>query len=100
MFTQTNPVRDRRKYQPSLELENFGLSDVDLGTVFNAGEVIGIGPQILRVIIEHLEAIYCDAIGVEYMYIRKPLERQWIQDQLNKNDNHGNFSSEEKKTYS
>ena len=97
LFTQTNPVRDRRKYQPSLELENFGLSDVDLGTVFNAGEVIGIGPQILRVIIEHLEAIYCDAIGVEYMYIRKPLERQWIQDQLNKNDNHGSFSSEEKK---
>ena len=97
LFTKTNPVRDRRKYQPSLELENFGLSDVDLGTVFNAGEVIGIGPQILRVIIEHLEAIYCDAIGVEYMYIRKPLERQWIQDQLNKNDNHGSFSSEEKK---
>ena len=97
LFTQTNPVRDRRKYQPSLELENFGLSSVDLGTVFNAGEVIGIGPQILRVIIEHLEAIYCDAIGVEYMYIRKPLERQWIQDQLNKNDNHGSFSSEEKK---
>ena len=31
------------------------------------------------------------------MYIRKPLERQWIQDQLNKNDNHGSFSSEEKK---
>ena len=97
LFTKTNPVRDRRKYQPSLELENFGLSSVDLDTIFNAGEVIGIGPQSLRVIIEHLEAIYCDAIGVEYMYIRKPLERQWIQDKLNKNDNHGSFSSEEKK---
>ena len=56
LFTKTNPVRDRRKYQPSLELENFGLSSVDLDTIFNAGEVIGIGPQSLRVIIEHLEA--------------------------------------------
>ena len=97
LFTKTNPVRDRRKYQPSLGLENFGLSSTDLDSIFNAGEVIGIGPQSLRVIIEHLEAIYCDAIGVEYMYIRKPIERQWIQEKLNKNDNHGSFSPDEKK---
>ena len=97
LFTKTNPVRERRKYQPDLQIENFGLSSKDLTTVFNAGEVIGIGPQNLRVIIEHLEAIYCDAIGVEYMYIRKPNERQWIQEKLNKNDNHGSFSHQEKK---
>ena len=48
-------------------------------------------------IIEHLEAIYCDSIGVEYMYIREPGEIKWIQDRLNINDNHGNFSHDEKK---
>jgi 2-oxoglutarate dehydrogenase E1 component len=97
LFTKTNPVRDRRKYQPNLELDNFGLFTTDLDTVFNAGEIIGIGPQSLRIIIQHLEAIYCDAIGVEYMYIRKPNERQWIQNKLNNNDNHGSFSADEKK---
>jgi 2-oxoglutarate dehydrogenase E1 component len=97
LFTKTNPVRDRRKYTPSLDLENFGLSSSDLDTVFNAGEIIGIGPQSLRVIRQHLEAIYCDAIGVEYMYIRRPNERQWIQDKLNSNDNQGSFSADEKK---
>ena len=97
LFTKTNPVRDRRKYQPNLELDNFGLLTTDLDTVFNAGEIIGIGPQSLRVIIQHLEAIYCDAIGVEYMYIRRPNERQWIQNKLNNNDNHGNFSPDQKK---
>jgi len=97
LFTKTNPVRDRRKYTPSLDLGNFGLSNTDLDTVFNAGEIIGIGPQSLRVIRQHLEAIYCDAIGVEYMYIRKPNERQWIQDKLNSNDNQGSFSADEKK---
>jgi len=97
LFTKTNPVRDRRKYQPNLELDNFGLFTIDLDTVFNAGEIIGIGPQSLRIIIQHLEAIYCDAIGVEYMYIRKPNERQWIQNKLNNNDNHGCFSADEKK---
>ena len=97
LFTKTNPVRDRRKYTPSLELHNFGLSSADLDTVFNAGDIIGIGPQSLRVIQQHLEAIYCDAIGIEYMYIRRPNERQWIQDKLNNNDNHGSFSADEKK---
>ena len=97
LFTKTNPVRARRKYEPSLDIENFDLSQNDLDTVFNAGEILGIGAQTLREIISHLEAIYCDAIGVEYMYIRQPEEIKWIQDKLNKNDNHTIFSADQKK---
>ncbi len=97
LFTKTNPVRERRKYEPTLELSNFGLSQEDLGTVFDAGKILGIGPSSLKNIIAHLESIYCDAIGVEYMYIRTPERIQWIQDWLNKNDNHPNFTPEEKK---
>lgn len=97
LFTQTNPVRERRKYEPTLELSNFDLSDADLDTVFDAGKIIGIGPSSLKDIVAHLERIYCDAIGVEYMYIRTPERIQWIQDWLNVNDNHPNFSPDEKK---
>lgn len=97
LFTKTNPVRDRRKYAPTLEIENFGLYQNDLNIVFNAGEILGIGPQTLQEIRKHLEAIYCDSIGVEYMYIRQPEEIQWIQNKLNHNDNHGQFSADEKK---
>ena len=97
LFTKTNPVRERRKYVPTLDIENFGLSQGDLGTVFSAGEVIGLGPRELRQIINHLQRIYCDAIGVEYMYIRKPERVQWIQDWLNVNDNHPNFDADRKK---
>lgn len=97
LFTKTNPVRARRKYAPTLEIENFGLSKSDLDTVFSAGEIIGIGAKTLQVIIDHLERIYCDSIGVEYMYIRKPEEIDWIQKKLNVNDNHPKFSADEKK---
>lgn len=97
LFTKTNPVRARRKYAPTLEIENFGLSKSDLNTVFSAGEIIGIGAKTLQVIIDHLERIYCDSIGVEYMYIRKPEEIDWIQKKLNVNDNHPQFSADEKK---
>ena len=97
LFTKTNPVRNRRTYEPTLDIENFGLSTDDLQTVFNAGEILGIGPQTLEKIRKHLEYIYCDAIGAEYMYIRKPEERQWIQEKLNANGNHPNFSPVQKK---
>ena len=97
LFTKTNPVRERRKYAPTLGIENFGLSQNDLDTVFNAGEILGIGAQKLREIISHLEKIYCDSIGVEYMYIRKPEEIEWIQNKLNINDNQPNFDADQKK---
>ena len=54
LFTKTNPVRTRRTYEPTLDLENFGLSANDLDTVFNAGEILGIGVQTLRQILVHL----------------------------------------------
>src|SRR6056297_3917595 len=97
LFTETNPVRERRKYVPTLDIDNFGLSQEDLDTVFDAGKILGIGPASLKEIIRHLESIYCDAIGVEYMYIRTPERIQWIQDWLNKNDNHPNYTADEKK---
>ena len=54
LFTKTNPVRNRRTYKPTLDIENFGLSSDDLQTFFNAGEILEIGPQTLKEIIKHL----------------------------------------------
>ncbi|MCF6349755.1 MAG: 2-oxoglutarate dehydrogenase E1 component [Flavobacteriaceae bacterium] len=97
LFTKTNPVRERRKYVPTLALENFGLTNNDLNTVFEAGEILGIGGQTLKEIIKHLNEIYCDSIGVEYMYIRDPNEIKWWQNKLNKNNNHPNYNLKAKK---
>ena len=97
LFTKTNPVRDRRKYSPTLDIENFGLSEPDLQIVFNAGDIMGIGPSSLETIIHHLKRIYCDSIGIEYMYIRNPEKVNWIQSRLNVNDNHPDFSDKQKK---
>ncbi|WP_203256314.1 2-oxoglutarate dehydrogenase E1 component [Hyunsoonleella ulvae] len=97
LFTKTNPVRDRRTYTPTLALENFGLSESDLDTVFNAAEVLGHGAQPLREILKRLNSIYADSIGVEYMYLRNPEVIKWWQDKLNTNDNHPSYSPETKK---
>ena len=97
LFTKTNPVRERRKYLPNLDLENFELSKDDLELKFDAGEIIGIGNASLTNILIHLERIYCDSIGIEYMYIRTPERIEWIQQWLNKNGNRPNFSNKKKK---
>ena len=97
LFTKTNPVRERRKYQPTLGLENFGLRESDLKTEFEAGSIIGLGKTTLAVIVSHLEAIYCNSIGVEYMYIRNPEEIKWIQNWINTNDNAPEYSTEQQK---
>ena len=86
LFTKTNPVRARRTYEPTLDIANFGLSNQDLDTVFSAGEILGIGPQSLRSIIVHLDKIYCNSIGVEYMYIRKPEEIHWFRKKRQTNE--------------
>lgn len=98
LFTKTNPVRQRRTYQPDLSLENFGLSDKDLETVFQAGNEIGIGPAKLKDIISHLELTYCQSIGVEYTFMREPQVVKWLQERMEKNKNAPAFSKEEKRS--
>jgi 2-oxoglutarate dehydrogenase E1 component len=97
LFTETNPVRERRQYQPNLDIENFGLSQSDLDIEFSAGEIIGLGKTTLSKIITKLQRIYCDSIGVEYMYMRNPEKLKWWQDRINKNDNHPTYTGEAKK---
>jgi 2-oxoglutarate dehydrogenase E1 component len=97
LFTQTNPVRDRRTYSPTLDIENFNLSTADLNTVFDAAKVLGHQPSTLQEILSHLKNVYCQHIGIEYMYMRTPEVIQWIQDRLNINDNLPNFNNDQKK---
>jgi 2-oxoglutarate dehydrogenase E1 component len=97
LFTKTNPVRDRRKYEPTLAIENFGLSSQDLDKEFSAGEILGIGKVKLSTIIGHLKSIYCDSIGVEYMYMRNPEKLKWWQNRLNDNYNQPKYTQDAKK---
>lgn len=97
LFTRTNPVRERRKYAPTLEISNFGLRESDLDEIFQAGTQIGIGVATLRTIIDHLEATYCRSIGAEFMFIREPQKLKWLQERMEKSRNTPNYSVEEKK---
>jgi 2-oxoglutarate dehydrogenase E1 component len=97
LFTKTNPVRTRRSYSPTLDIEYYGLEQADLESEFSAGAEIGLGKAKLKDIVQHLEDTYCASIGIEYMYIRKPEVIKWIQEKIEPNKNQANFTSDEKK---
>lgn len=97
LFTKTNPVRERRTYTPTLDIENFGLSKEDLNTKFNSATQTGMpSAATLAEIIKHLERIYCDSIGVEYMHIRNVQERDFIRQWISQNENHPQLTADEK----
>jgi 2-oxoglutarate dehydrogenase E1 component len=98
LFTKTNPVRERRKYSPTLDIENFGLTQADMEKTFQAGSQIGIGTAKLKDIVAHLQQTYCQSIGVEYMYMRNPEVVSWLQEKMEGSKNTPQFSIEEKKT--
>jgi 2-oxoglutarate dehydrogenase E1 component len=96
LFTKTNPVRERRKYSPTLAIENFGLAESDLDLEFQAGTQVGLGPTTLRKIIEHLEEAYCESIGLEFHYIRDPERKAWFFEKLEL-DNRPKFTDDDKR---
>ncbi|MGB1103592.1 MAG: 2-oxoglutarate dehydrogenase E1 component [Crocinitomicaceae bacterium] len=96
LFTKTNPVRERRKYAPSLDIENYGLEKSDLAMTFQAGLEVGLGVVTLQEIIDHLQATYCQSIGIEFAYIREPERINWIKERIELK-NRPKFSNDEKK---
>lgn len=99
LFTETNPVRKRRQYTPSLDdIHLLGLSESDMDTVFEAGNQIGLGPARLRDIIAFLKETYCRTIGVEYKYIRNTRITGWMEEKMEGSKNTPNLTLAEKKS--
>jgi len=96
LFTKTNPVRKRRSYSPSLDIENFGLSKSNLNRTFEAGNEVGLGTTKLENIIEFLEDTYCHSIGVEYLFIRDPKMVKWLKLHFESTRNQPKYTKDEK----
>ncbi|QDH78151.1 2-oxoglutarate dehydrogenase E1 component [Echinicola soli] len=82
--SKTNPVRERRDRKALIDLEDFGLSESDLNTDFQAGNEIGIGDAKLSKILESLKKIYEGTMGFEYLNIRDPEMLDWFRQKIEK----------------
>lgn len=79
LIADTNPVRKRKDRHAELDLSNFGLTDADLETSFNAGVFAGMAGAKLKDIIARLQKLYTTHVGVEYTYINDTRKKAWLQ---------------------
>lgn len=77
----TDPLTPCHTNHTLLELNNFGLDDNDLPRTFPTRR-FGKGGETLSQVIETLRTTYCREIGIEFMHIEEPEERQWLIDRM------------------
>ncbi len=84
LVATTNPIRERKDRGANLGLNNFGLSDSDLSTSFEAGKFIGLGKTTLKNIIDHLVKCYASSVGVEYSALNRMDRIEWLANAVEK----------------
>jgi 2-oxoglutarate dehydrogenase E1 component len=91
----TDPLSPCQLEHPLLMLSEFGLDESDLDTVFSTRRFNRQGAT-LRDIVATLRETYCREIGVEFMHIQEPAERQWLIDRMEPRRNNPELSREER----
>jgi 2-oxoglutarate dehydrogenase E1 component len=90
-LANTNPLGSDPGYHPDLDPSSYGLSIWDLDRPFLSGSVKAPSGAIahynqpfetLREILDRLRTTYSASIGVEYMHIQDPAQKQWLQERM------------------
>ncbi len=79
LLAHLNPLGQEVPTHSELELERYGLTVWDLDREFFTGGLAGERRMTLREILRTLEDAYCDTVGIEYMHIQDPAQKEWIQ---------------------
>ena len=82
LMADFDPLEYVQRNHPDLDVQSHGLSLWDLDREFATGGFGGEKFMLLRKILGILRDSYCRTVGVEYMYIETPAERNWIQERV------------------
>ncbi len=96
-IAQNNPLGKIVDKPIDLEPAYYGLTEPDMDTLFETGNLYGKDKLTLREIIKALEEIYCGSIGTEYMHIVDTEIKKWIKNRLECAKPASNVTPEQKK---
>ncbi len=82
LMADVDPLEYRQRRHPDLDVTTHGLTLWDLERDFATGGFGGAPMLKLRKILGILRDSYCRTVGVEYMHIQDPDQRQWLQSKL------------------
>lgn len=82
LMADTNPLDHEQRKHPDLDVLEHGLTLWDLDREFPTGGFGGKQVMKLRDVLGVLRDTYCRTVGIEYMHIQSPEEREWIQSHI------------------
>ncbi len=84
LLAQLDPLSlTEQKYHPELDPGAYGFTDADYDRpIMLAKAALGVESATLREIMLRLKAAYCGTMGVEYMHIQIPEQKEWIRKRL------------------
>ena len=82
LMADINPLEYVQRKHPDLDINTYGLTLWDLDREWVTGGFGGKDRLKLRDILGVLRDAYCRTTGVEYMHIQNPAEREWFQNEL------------------
>ncbi|SDO30002.1 2-oxoglutarate dehydrogenase E1 component [Geodermatophilus sp. DSM 45219] len=82
LMADTDPLEFKVRSHPDLDILQHGLTLWDLDRRFPVGGFAGERLMALRDVLGVLRNSYCRTVGVEYMHITDPEEREWIQQRV------------------
>jgi len=87
----------KKEYHPELDYKSYGLKESDLDKEIFIDGSFGLESAPLNEIIKILKETYSSSIGVEYLYIQSPDQKQWIRERIEEVRNKTIFTHEGKK---
>lgn len=86
-----------QKYHPDLDPAVYGFSADDYDRTIYLGSVLGFETATLRQVLSRLQSVYCGTVGVEYMHIQDPEQKQWLMQRLEEGYDDQEVDAAEKK---
>lgn len=83
LFARLDPLGlAGREYHADLDPATYGFEGEDKDQKLYLNGTLGFDEAAPREVIDRLHQIYCQTIGIEYMHIQDPKQREWIQSQV------------------
>ena len=80
-----------------MELEANGLTEADLDTEFNTGNLYAPEQMTLRAIRDQLEQTYCGSIGIEYMHMLDTTQKEWLRERFETDQGKPDYDQQSKR---
>ena len=86
-----------KNYHPELDYRSYGFTDRDLDKEIFIDGSLGLEKTSLKNIIQIVKDTYSSSIGIEFLHIQSPEQKQWIQERIEEVQNKTNFTNQGKK---